>query len=537
MAATISASFFWPPPGTLSTDDTTIAAMRHGLDPGTLSVYENTVLGFLYAFLPKPPVSLVATLSSAAAAGTEEGEGTDRISALPDELLGRIVARLPAKDGARTAALSTRWRGLWRSAPLVLVDTHFLPRGGADGRPPRPGPASRAVCRAVSAALRTHPGPFPFVSLSCGFMKAVDADRAVLAFWFQHFATKGVEELVFVNRPSHLAGLRLPAALFSCACLRRLYLVAWRFVDTARLPRGASFPNLQELVLGGVAMEDRDLDFLLAASPVLETLAIVGNVKKMHARLASHSLRCAQFCLADIDEVAVVDAPSLERLFIWQGLGQRRGGRIRIQIGRAPRLSMLGYLKPGMHLLEIGNTIIKPRTRPSPKTTVPSVQMLALYLHFRIQNEVKILASFLRGFPNVETLCIQSVETHEPTGSVNLQFWQGTSPIKCVLSQLKMLMFREFHGDESEFAFLMFVAENAQVLEKMILVMELRAPSAPEELFTKMTALRTARWASGSNKLGYLISQPGVGGKDTWDTWDLKAASDFKCNDPFLCCL
>ncbi|CAN6246899.1 unnamed protein product [Urochloa humidicola] len=390
MAATIPASFFWPPPGsTLSTDDTTPAAMRHGLDPRTLSIYENTVLGFLYAYLPKPPVSPAATLSCAAAAAAEEHEGIDHISGLPDILLRRIVARLPAKEGARTAALSTRWRGLWRSAPLVLVDTHFLPRGGAEGRSPRPGPASSAVRRAVNFALRSHPGPFPFVSLSCGFMKAVDADRAVLARWFQDLATKGVEELVLVNRPSPLAGLRLPAALFSCACLRRLYLGAWRFVDTSKLPRGASFPNLQELVLGGVAMENRDLDFLLAVSPVLETLAIIGNVKRMRARLTSQSLRCTQFCLADFEELAVVDAPSLERLFIWQCLGQRRSGRIKIQIGHAPRLSMLGYLKPGMHLLEIGNTIIKSATRLSLKTIVPSVHMLALYLHFRIRDEVK----------------------------------------------------------------------------------------------------------------------------------------------------
>nr|TKW37592.1 hypothetical protein SEVIR_1G058166v2 [Setaria viridis] len=193
---------------------------------------------------------------------------------------------------------------------------------------------------------------------------------------------------------------------------------------------------------------------------------------------------------------------------------------------------MLGYLQPGVHALEIGNTVINSGTRPSPKTTVPSVQMLALHLHFKLCNEVKMLPSFLRCFPNVETLCIQSEETSEPSAKLNLKYWQETGPINCVQSQLKRLVFREFHGEENEFAFLIFIAENARVLENMVLVMELRTPSAPEDLAAKMKALETARWASGSNKAGYLLSRPGVGGGSAWC---LKAGSDFKCNDPFLC--
>jgi hypothetical protein len=46
-------------------------------------------------------------------------------------------------------------------------------------------------------------------------------------------------------------------------------------------------------------------------------------------------------------------------------------------------------------------------TQVSPNTIVSSVQMLALSLHFGIRNEVKMLPSFLRCFPNAEALCIE----------------------------------------------------------------------------------------------------------------------------------
>ncbi|KAE8793401.1 F-box/FBD/LRR-repeat protein [Hordeum vulgare] len=55
--------------------------------------------------------------------GSEQQEGgssKDYISDLPGAILGEIGYRLPLKDGICTQAVASRWRILWRTAPLNL---------------------------------------------------------------------------------------------------------------------------------------------------------------------------------------------------------------------------------------------------------------------------------------------------------------------------------------------------------------------------------------------------------------------------------
>ncbi|KAM0836116.1 hypothetical protein ACQ4PT_062517 [Festuca glaucescens] len=491
--------------------------------------YSDFILCFAYSYLPQPPVSTAAPLSCAPAAD----DGVDRISILPDVLLHKVVSRLPAKDGARTTVLSSRWRSLWRSVPLVLVDTHFLPGGDAECRPASAGATSRAVTDAVSAALKAHPGPFPFVSLTCSFMDR--ADRRLLARWSQLLATKGVEVLVLVNRPLPILSLPLPSELFSCVSLRRLYIGAWAFPETDTLPRGVAFPNLKELVLSFVVMQDKVIDFMLAVSPVLETLSVVGTVYGLHARITSRSLRCAQFCLSELEEVAVVDAPSLERLLMWKSDGEGLVSTS-VKIHHAPQLRLLGYLGPGAHSLEIGNTIIKAGTKARPGTVVSSVHTLALTLHFGVRGSVEMLPSFLRCFPNVETLCIESEEEtrKRTTANISPKIWRNISPIESVQSHLKTIVLREYRGHSTEYDFLKYIAEHARVLEKMVIVLQKGLSDAEmEEVIAKLTPLNSAR-ASRESKLLFPVHK--------WDggtTWTMQAGltegSVFPINDPFFC--
>jgi hypothetical protein len=62
-----------------------------------------------------------------------------------------------------------------------------------------------------------------------------------------------------------------------------------------------------------------------------------------------------------LEDIEVVDAPRLERLFqsttFREPGGKGKLGRSMIKIGHAPNLRMLGYFEPGNNEIEITKTV------------------------------------------------------------------------------------------------------------------------------------------------------------------------------------
>ena len=109
--------------------------------------------------------------------------GLDFISSLPDDMLIVIISLLPIKYGAQTTVLSRRWRPLWHSTPLDLIDVHKLCHG------------YRKSLDALSQILGRHLGPIR--GLITGKFRSNGKDRAKLDEWFRSPALDHLEELSF----------------------------------------------------------------------------------------------------------------------------------------------------------------------------------------------------------------------------------------------------------------------------------------------------------------------------------------------------
>ncbi|CAN1264583.1 F-box/LRR-repeat protein At5g02910 [Linum perenne] len=76
-----------------------------------------------------------ATTNKRIKSATDDTEGRDLISELPEEIIHQVLRRIasPAK-AARTTALSRRWRSVWSCYPVLKFRHSDLPRPTVDKR-------------------------------------------------------------------------------------------------------------------------------------------------------------------------------------------------------------------------------------------------------------------------------------------------------------------------------------------------------------------------------------------------------------------
>ncbi|XP_024013611.1 putative F-box/FBD/LRR-repeat protein At1g22000 [Eutrema salsugineum] len=253
-------------------------------------------------------------------------EGEDRISALPDDLLVRILSLVPTKDAVPTMILSKRWRSIWTMVPALqyleinngtrgIVIAGLLGRlldrlfGKSDQKP-------RCIWRFIDGSLQHHKAHvLETLAILIGGHCPVNTD---VGKWIVNAVDRRVRELSFFLSWS-AEPTRLPTCLYTCDTLVSMGLYDKVLVD---VPSPACFPSLKALGLYHVLYKDEDsIVRFLSSCPILKHLAVhrhyYDNVKRFKIKVPSLEIfwyECTGY--KNIEGTLVIDSPALKKLFI-----------------------------------------------------------------------------------------------------------------------------------------------------------------------------------------------------------------------------
>ncbi|CAO2174710.1 unnamed protein product [Urochloa humidicola] len=358
-------------------------------------------------------------------------EGSDLISRLPDCILGDIVSLLCIEDGARTAALSRRWRPVWRSAPLNLDDgLRFYYFN--DER-----------IQVISEILAAHRGPTSRLALR--FLPLNSSNASIYDAWFRLPQLDALQELV-LHFPLVSDNHELPASALRFASSHRVL-----DISSCNLPAVGwvpAFPCLTHLSFHQVGVSEELLQGMISSCPRIEALMLDSNSGHRRLRLCLPRLRCLAVSVRwierregviELDDLVVEDAPSLERLLLNH---VTYGPSVRIR--GATKLKMLGYLGTGFPTIEAMVPI---------KLADHFISMRILALAMPEPN-LKLAIDYLKCFPCLEKL---HIEFSNPWMD-----WEGAglcdpcTPIECLNRSLKIIELPPYEGRTSHIEFAKF---------------------------------------------------------------------------------
>nr|TKW30178.1 hypothetical protein SEVIR_2G018100v2 [Setaria viridis] len=384
-----------------------------------------------------------------------EEELVDRISRLPDGVLGDIVSFLPTKDGARTQVLSSRWRPIWRSAPLNLdVSTAY-----------------------VSRILSAHQGPGRRFCTKPDFLNINRDDRSAnLDRWLRSPALNNLQELKFYLG-NYLESPPLPASVHRFSSTLR----AASFNGCAFPEGNVHLPLLKQLSLWDVRISETSFKALFAACPALQSLLLANIMGCSRVQIVSQSLRSIgslrTYTYGDehinLQQLIIKDAPYLERLLHFETSGFAM--EVTVSVVSAPKLHVLALENSvsnlrhdvGSTTFQFGSTVFQRSCIPSSTMVVHSMKVLAL-----TQPDLclDMVINLLKCFPCLEKLYIET----QKVGKKNTWCHKYKNLIGTLEIHLKKIVLINYRGNTSHVNFAKFFVRNAGMLESMRLELKFR---------------------------------------------------------------
>ncbi|KAM0821894.1 hypothetical protein ACQ4PT_071876 [Festuca glaucescens] len=214
-----------------------------------------------------------------------KGGRGDRLSALPDNALERVLSHLASKEAVRSSALSRRWRRVHEGVPVIdLVDPNLAPAAASAA-------SESASTTWLTSAIVSKGADTPIRTFR---LNAFHPPYDLLDQWITIVATSGIEDLDVKLRYNESSkhtlcpyGLSRGASadflksdrnryirthrhIFGCPTLRRLQLTNW----TLDLPASVDMALLDTLCLARIMDPNGELQQLISGCPSLAHLTL-----------------------------------------------------------------------------------------------------------------------------------------------------------------------------------------------------------------------------------------------------------------------
>ncbi|XP_059650302.1 F-box/FBD/LRR-repeat protein At1g13570-like [Cornus florida] len=137
--------------------------------------------------------------------GEEVHNGTeDIISDLPRNVIDSILEFMPMQDAARTSNLSRKWRNIWSSHPIPVLDKEFFVKTFETER-------TYEFEKLINKLLFSHNGPI--LKFSLYIPEEYFVQTLLIDQWMPFLSKNGIKELFLDNHAAATADNALKAAL------------------------------------------------------------------------------------------------------------------------------------------------------------------------------------------------------------------------------------------------------------------------------------------------------------------------------------
>ncbi|XP_059308695.1 F-box/FBD/LRR-repeat protein At1g13570-like [Lycium ferocissimum] len=426
-----------------------------------------------------------------------EVEREDIITALPRNVVDRILELLPVRDAARTCVLSKKWRDIWVSLPHLVLDNLFCKKLIAKCQFFYSQRNSESVLReTVDEILLQHIGDIVKFVLDISAVHLSSYD--VINGWMRYVTRNGVKELTLKmsDNTTYLITYKLPSFVFNCPTLTHLELsncdfkppnpfLGFQNVRTLNLEEITFVPTTKFCVINVPLLVGLTLKLchrtqcLKIVSPQLESLVVRG----CHHLVLNCFMNCKKLSVLGIELEKVVDILKHDEISTLEKL-----------LFSVPLLEQL-YLGP--YVLELLSANIIPDGLPS---KLNCLWHLDLGVDFGKVDHTSFALQLIKSSPNLSKLQIW-VKGSDDSAETVMKYLETPTCLDQPLNKLDYVTISSFDCSKTELLFVKLLCARTPSLVRMCIEQGI-AINSKEERNVTITLMRFPR-ASTKAELFY----------------------------------